>query len=214
MLGGTVSVIAGGKFANGAVTAAFAQAFGEAASRSALHDSSGLSERTDAAEINRVATLATTEANEALGDLIGHPYGTLNEAAAAWRDSIISVANKYDTEIASRFFMVKGKFAFGAAVSDGLRNTVDPSVSRLPGAFMTAGYIHTHPSASLFSPNDLNFAVEMYKRANSGWFAGGADQSAFVASRGGGLYRWNVSEYISSGGASWMNSAYYHKVGQ
>ncbi len=201
----------GGKFANGAVTAAFGYAFGAMAS-DGLHDGSGLMERTDAGEIKRIAASATAEANQALGDLIGRRYETMDSAALAWSDAISPVSEKYNTEIASRFFKSGRGYAFGSATSDGLIKSVDPAGSLLKGGLLTTGYIHTHPTTALFSPNDLDYAVGMYKRANSGWFAGGIDQSAFVAVRGGAVYRWSVNEYISSGGASWMNSSYYHRV--
>lgn len=211
IVGGTVSEATGGKFANGAVTGAFAFAVGSIASRS-LHDSSSLAERTDAAEIKRVAAAATRDANAALGDLIGQRYETQNSAALAWSDKVSPIADKYNTEIASRFFKKGSGYAFGSAVSDGIIKSVDPGGSLLKGGLLTAGYIHTHPTAALFSANDLDYAVGMYKRANSGWYAGGVDQSAFVAVRGGSVYRWSVNEYISSGGASWLNSSYYHEV--
>jgi len=113
------------------------------------------------------------------------------------------------------FFKVSGGYAYGAAVSIGLKYKVDPASSTFSGAgLFTAGYIHTHPSLVLFSGDDLNYAIDMYKKVNVGWYAGGMDQSAFVVNRAGGVYRWDVSDWWSSGGNAFKNPLYYHRVGQ
>lgn len=97
-------------------------------------------------------------------------------------------------------------------MSIGLKYSVNPLLSQLPGMNIPQGYIHTHPTLALFSPDDLDFSVRMYNDFNSGWFPGGVDQPAFVANSGGAVYRWNISDWWSSGGKSWLNPDYYHKV--
>lgn len=67
-----------------------------------------------------------------------------------------------------------------------------------------------NPTMSLFSSNDLNYAIGQYRRAN-GWTRNGQfDQSAIVTLPGGRVVEWKVSSYMSSGGTSYLNESYYN----
>ena len=193
-----------GSSANGAVSGAM-QAVGASAGRVTLADkSSDEIERTDEAAAKLAPTI-TREANRALGNLIGKTYETLDEAAEIWAQRVRPVAAKYIAEIASRFFEVKGGYAFGSATSDGYIHEVDPTFGgSVHGAFYTRGYIHTHPSNRSFSENDLNWAHKMYLEA------GGLHQSAYVVLESGRIDSWSTRSWATAPKAgSWSDYMKY-----
>jgi RHS repeat-associated protein len=158
----------------------------------------------------QVGAAATTAANKALSSMAGNEYTTPGAAGRAWDEKVRRIADKFDTEIASRLFYSGSKIVLGTATSDGYRFTVDPHFSMAPRSTMTtAGFVHTHPTMSLFSGNDLNYAIDQYRTAN-GWSRNGLDQSAIVTLPNGRIVEWKVSEYMSSDGASYLNESYYH----
>ena len=213
LIGGTISVATGGKFANGAISGAIQGAMSKDPSSSPRDDGERrLPERTDSLEIKRVAEAATAEANEALKPTKGVVYPTRRAAARAWNRYVRPVADKHGTEIASRFFYRGKGFEIGTATSEGFRYTVNPNFSyAASGSAISAGYIHTHPTTNLFSKNDLTYALDMYRDVN-GWVHGGQfDQVAMVSLANGKIYAWSALQYMSSNGASYMNKDYYHE---
>lgn len=157
-----------------------------------------------------VEKAATAAANKALGSVASKAYGTPGAAARAWAGRVRSVADRFDTEIASRLFYSKDGIVLGSTVSNGLRYSVNPDFSLGPSPFsVTAGFVHTHPTMALFSGNDLNYALGQYRAAN-GWVRNGEfDQSAFVSLPDGRVVGWKVSSYMVSNGRSYLNEDYY-----
>ncbi len=170
----------------------------------------GRSERSQQ-QAETVGKAATTAANNALSSIQEREFKTPGSAARAWDDRVRRIADKFDTEIASRIFYSKDGVVLGSATSDGLRFSVNPDFSSGPTPYsITAGFVHTHPTMSLFSGNDLNYAIGQYRRAN-GWTRNGQfDQSAIVTLPGGRVVEWKVSSYMGSGGASYLNESYYN----
>nr|WP_162486490.1 hypothetical protein [Stenotrophomonas acidaminiphila] len=163
------------------------------------------------AEIQASARVDQTFPNNALSSIQEREFKTPGGAARAWDDRVRRIADKFDTEIASRIFYSKDGVVLGSATSDGLRFSVNPDFSSGPTPYsITAGFVHTHPTMSLFSGNDLNYAIGQYRRAN-GWTRNGQfDQSAIVTLPGGRVVEWKVSSYMSSGGTSYLNESYYN----
>ncbi|WP_372359238.1 RHS repeat-associated core domain-containing protein [Xanthomonas axonopodis] len=159
-----------------------------------------------------VGKAATTAANNALSSMQRKEFKTPGSAARAWDDRVRRIADKFDTEIASKIFYSKDGVVLGSATSDGLRFSVNPDFSSGPTPYsITAGFVHTHPTMSLFSGNDLNYAIEQYRRVN-GWTGNGQfDQSAIVTLPGGRVVEWKVSSYMSSSGTSYLNESYYNE---
>lgn len=94
-------------------------------------------------EAARIASLATKEASDALGNIIDQSFGTLDDAAKAWADIVNAISIKYDAELASRFFEVGGsRYVFGSVTSDGYINKFNHEYGgvRLFGRVVT--YIH------------------------------------------------------------------------
>jgi RHS repeat-associated protein len=170
----------------------------------------GRSERSQQ-QAETVGKAATTAANNALSSIQEREFETPGSAARAWDDRVRRIADKFDAEIASRIFYSKDGVVLGSATSDGLRFSVNPDFSSGPTpCSITAGFVHTHPTMSLFSGNDLNYAIGQYRRAN-GWTRNGQfDQSAIVTLPGGRVVEWKVSSYMGSGGASYLNESYYN----
>ncbi|MGA6149911.1 RHS repeat-associated core domain-containing protein [Stenotrophomonas sp. NPDC077461] len=170
----------------------------------------GRSERSQQ-QAETVGKAATTAANNALSSIQEREFETPGSAARAWDDRVRRIADKFDAEIASRIFYSKDGVVLGSATSDGLRFLVNPDFSSGPTPYsITAGFVHTHPTMSLFSSNDLNYAIGQYRRAN-GWTRNGQfDQSAIVTLPGGRVVEWKVSSYMGSGGASYLNESYYN----
>lgn len=170
----------------------------------------GRSERSQQ-QAETVGKAATTAANNALSSIQEKEFKTPGSAARAWNDRVRRIADRFDTEIASRIFYSKNGVVLGSATSDGLRYSANPDFSSGPTPYsITAGFVHTHPTMSLFSGNDLNYAIEQYRRAN-GWTRNGRlDQSAIVTLPGGRVVEWKVSSYMSSGGTSYLNESYYN----
>ncbi|WP_115563373.1 RHS repeat-associated core domain-containing protein [Xanthomonas arboricola] len=171
----------------------------------------GRSERSQQ-QAETVDKTATTAANNALNSLQGKECKVPGSAARAWDDRVRRVADKFDTEIASKIFYSKDGVVLGSATSDGLRFSVNPDFLSGPTPYsITAGFVHTHPTMSLFSGNNLNYVINQYRRAN-GWTRNGQfDQSAIVTLPGGRVVEWKVSSYMSSGGTSYLNESYYNE---
>src|SRR5690625_359134 len=76
--GGSISSISGGKFANGAVTAAMSYAFGEIAQRNSSSDPNEFFEHSTETEIGRppVPSEMPPEVAEVLGDILKSPLGS------------------------------------------------------------------------------------------------------------------------------------------
>ncbi|ALN79551.1 RHS repeat-associated core domain-containing protein [Lysobacter antibioticus] len=177
--------------------------------------SSMVQERTDNAATGAIGRAASAEANSALAKagVASSTYSSKGRAARAWANVVQKVANKYNTEIASRLFAAPNeKIVTGSATSDGFITEVNPDFSESPNSlYVTVGYIHTHPRNSLFSGNDLNYVLGMYRAVN-GWgrnTSGAIDQTAFVSRPDGKVYGWDASSYINSGGASYMQESSY-----
>jgi RHS repeat-associated protein len=209
ILGGTMSAATGGKFANGAVTAAFSYAFSSVAR-------SVMSNDTDATGVNvtdpRVGRAAGAAANEALGDALTTTHPTLDAAATAWSDAVQPVAGRFDTEIASKFFSVRGGFRIGRAYSDGVicsrsvQCGVSTSLAPDVRSGMLAGYIHTHPSNAGFSGNDLAMAYRFYTQT-------GIHQSAYVSLPNRQVFAWSTESWASTrpGLGSWQDYAQFSR---
>jgi len=189
-------------FANGAVTAAFARIFGEAASSGGMLGDSDASGNVRDPAVSRAASAA---ANEALGDSLTTTYGSLDAASAVWSDAVQPVADQFDTEIASKFFQVRGGYRFGRAYSDGIicSKSVQCAVSWRSGGDVRGslvGYIHTHPSNRMgpFSGGDLYQAWSASDEGRSPF-------SAYVSLPNRQIWSWSSVDYMRSRAAysSW-----------
>lgn len=158
IIGGTASVIGGGKFANGAVTGAFSRMFGEAAA-------------SPGGESKNNATTARVIADES--------FGTADEAAFAafnrYEEEYFSLS--VDKELSGVIIQADGKYYYTSPV---VRSKVDTFtldiVDSPPGSEISAIY-HTHPpiaGSRGFSNYDQigvkNAGIPMYLRNPSGEF--------------------------------------------
>jgi hypothetical protein len=141
-----------------------------------------------------VGRLATDEANEALSDSFNVTYRTLNNASIAWSDAVRPVADKYNTEIGSKLFSVKGGYRFGRAHSDGVicgsrGCSVNTNIAQDIRGGIRVGSIHTHPGTDSFSGNDLYNAHDYWRRS-------GVHQTNYVTLHGGGIRSWSTEDYV------------------
>jgi len=192
IVGGTASALTGGKFANGAALGAFAAALyeGIASTDTRLYDGDGSTEYID----SQVGESATRDANEALGDVLQTTYASEEDAAKAWSGKVRAIANKYDTEIASKNFGVKGGYRLGSAYSDGVicsrgGCSVEPNLGGDVSGGVRVGVIHNHPGNDIFSGRDLRTTAydSRYFRVN---------QTAFVSLRNGEIWKWSAKSYF------------------
>lgn len=159
----------------------------------------------------KVGASATNAANAALAGLKGKSFKSAGSAGRAWSDRVRRVADKYDTEIASRLFYGADGIVLGTATSEGFRFSVNPSFSEGPFGLPTAGFIHTHPYSRLFSGNDLTYAIKQYQSVNGRLSRTGLDQSAMVSLPDGRVIEWRVSSYVRDGAKAYLNEAYYNE---
>lgn len=172
-------------------------------------------DRPDSRATAEIGRKSSSEANVALrkAGVAGKLFPSRGAAARAWANVVHPIANKYNTEIASRMFLAaRSQILLGSATSDGFIYSVNPDFSEGPGSMgITAGFVHTHPTNSMFSQNDMNYAIEMYRIVNGSSHntANIIEQSAFVSLPGGRVVGWNASSFFETGGASNLNSDYY-----
>ena len=190
VIGGTISELTGGKFANGAMAGAFSAAVREGLSDGRLHNGDETREYVDA----KVGMAATKEANEALGDVLQTTYSTKDVAAKAWSGAVRPVADKYDTEIGSQIFRVKGGYQVGAAHSDGVicsrgGCSVNPNLGGDVAGGARVGIVHTHPGNRMFSDADLNTAARTDVKRYGG------PQSVYVSLQNGQVWGWSSTSY-------------------
>lgn len=114
-----------------------------------------------------VAAAAANEANEALKN-VQQSSSNQDQLAKIWGAAVQPIAEKYDTEIASKFFLTSGGYRFGLAVSDGVLCSQSAICSvniynapNVPGGVLT-GYAHTHPNNLGLSGSDLYVAYNIW----------------------------------------------------
>ena len=115
-----------------------------------------------------VAAAAMKEANAAL-KTVQQSATNQDQLAKIWGAAVQPVADKYDTEIASKFFLTSGGYRFGLAVSDGVicAQSAICSVNvytapGVPGGVLT-GFAHTHPNNLGLSGSDLYVAYNLWR---------------------------------------------------
>jgi len=153
VVGGTISKITGGKFANGAFGAAFARALGEA--RSNTHNSTGESPEPRSLD-DKEQALFDSEFAKLKKKLNGKIFDDNDHAAKWMHDNVHPLAEKFDIEIGAAFretfTLDQGKFVLQAEITTQYyRNMVDINI----GGNVSATW-HSHGSLSSgFSPGDL-----------------------------------------------------------
>jgi RHS repeat-associated protein len=195
LIGGTASAASGGKFVNGAVTSAMAFAFGKMA-ESRAQDRDGGTRRVIRPEVGIQAAAA---ADEVLGGALSKVFGSMDEASVAWSDAVQPVADRFDTEIAAKFFKIsEGEFMIGRSTSDGVICSLSVGCSvnvriapSIGGMATLSGYIHTHPGNTNFSGADLYTAYRFYRDT-------GLHQSAYVSLMNRQVWTWSSQ--------SWQNN--------
>lgn len=142
----------------------------------------------------KVGRLARDEANKALGNSLNTTYSSLDEASMVWDDAVRPVADKYNTEIGSKYFRVADGYRFGRAHSDGVicgSSGCSVNIEIAPDVLggVMVGYIHSHPKASSFTGADLYYA-------HSVWTRSGVHQKAYVTLPGGQIRSWSTEDYV------------------
>lgn len=145
VVGGTTSVISGGKFANGAITGAFSYAFNTLAHEAARQDAQ---RRFEAAEKFRESVMDT---------LTTPKFLTTDEAAVWFSDMMQDASTKYRLEFMANIAPAEGGGYLIKDVTTG--NIFDPKTNvgysgKLDECFDCAAWTHTHPSESSFSFQD------------------------------------------------------------
>lgn len=195
MAQGVKSRQTGRKYGNGADTEA-----GHAVVES---PSSSMSNNTDQSGVNvtdpHVGGAAMMAADKALGDDLDITYPSMDAAAIVWSDKVQPIASKFDTEISSKFFKVRGGYRIGATFSDGVicsrsaqcgvSTPLAPDID-IFGAQLS-GYIHTHPGNANFSGNDLFIAHSFFKQT-------GMHQMAYVSLPNGRIYSWSTTSWANT----------------
>lgn len=207
VIGGTASEVSGGKFANGALTAAFGYVISSAGKHYAQNKHGSGKIVTDPA----VGEAATEAANLALGDGLTRVFETMDDASKFWTDTVLPIAKKFDTEIASKFFRFGKGVRIGSALSSGVICSLSdicrvnvPLAGDVMGGTLS-GWIHSHPLNEIFSPEDLGFTFEQYQRV-------GAHQSAYVGYPNGQIHEWSTRSWAENrleGKSTWRDYLKY-----
>ena len=184
LVGGTLSRISGGNFANGALTAAMSYAFNQVAS--------GV-ERAARARFQA----SMREFRSAIEGMVESRWGTADGAATFFADIMQPITNRYGFEIGANIY----KDGFGYFVADLTHGQgVDPRTGQsfevtIPPHGVNGqaiGNIHTHPTSSSFSWEDMRLFVAR-GRVNHGDFLG------YVSMPGGALHRFDAQAHLLAG---------------
>lgn len=170
LVGGSILAVTGGKFANGAATAAFRAALAVGGKLKAQNSNDSADSSNESVPRGRqgrstkIARLAIAEGAEALEAAPESGFGSHEEAARFAKSKLQVVADKYDTEFGVRIFLRGRNYLLGSVASDGvicrLSNpcTVNLVLSRNASS-MVIGDFHTHPSNHGPSDADIGLAV-------------------------------------------------------
>ncbi len=143
LVGGTLSVATGGKFANGAMTGAIQGAMTRSVKLNAgVGKSPG-----DPVKAARLMN----EANEALTDsgfykrVAAGDFRSERDIAQAWGEIVGPIANRIGAEAGAWISRLpNGSYTVGGVYSDGAFDNVDAGLARAP-RFRTTAFVHTHP---------------------------------------------------------------------
>jgi hypothetical protein len=138
--------LGGGKFANGAVTGAFAYAASADWSDAQPHAPSSDGSLPDW----KKGREAAAEANLALAPY-NHPYGSINDLLLDWSDAVVPVTRKYGFEIGSFISKGDGGYRFGPAFSSGQYSKVIMNLAEDAASGIEVAWVHTHPTNTYFS---------------------------------------------------------------
>ncbi|MGH8604304.1 MAG: hypothetical protein ACREXR_16465, partial [Gammaproteobacteria bacterium] len=147
IVGGTISELTGGKFANGAVTGAVMAAMsGSARRQAALSNGQGKSPGNPkrAEQLMRDATKALTDSGFYKKVASGY-FRSERAIAQAWGEIVAPLANAVGAEAGAWISKLSnGAYAVGGVYSDGASDNVSPG--RAPELrFGSVAFVHTHP---------------------------------------------------------------------
>lgn len=118
--------------------------------------------------ISSVGEAAERDANKAL-EGVPNVSNSADTLVRGWASAVQPIADKYDTEIASKIFKVSGgKYKFGPAMSSGVICSISSlcsvnvwNAANIPGVL--SGYTHAHPNNFGLSAGDLYTLIQMRK---------------------------------------------------
>ena len=168
LVGGTASVMTGGKLATGAVSGAFSKEYGDFQRRRDVARSS-VGGREIPGDIKKGVD-AANKANERLQELkvLSMTAEDPRELLNPWRNATLAISEELNVEISSKLYESMGRYFLAPAFSSGSPNWVNADLGPSIAGANLAGFFHTHPGGtSLLSGNDTHVGQDMLGRTIS-----------------------------------------------